>query len=111
MPIGIALLVGIRYSVIVPPVVIFPILLPLSSVNQRLPSGPLAMPIGNALLVGIRYSVMGSVGVGVGVGVAVAAGVALPPPQATKPNESSDVAARIRPKLLPVGPEHLPPAR
>jgi hypothetical protein len=50
MPFGPALqndpqLDGIAYSVNVPLVVIFPILLLLFSVNQRLPSGPAAMSI------------------------------------------------------------------
>jgi len=43
--------------------VIFPILLPLDSVNQRLPSGPTAMPCGFALAGGIGYSVKLRIGV------------------------------------------------
>src|SRR6266705_758713 len=51
--------VGTGYSVIAPPVVIFPILLPLPiSVNQRLPSEPAAIPCGTACSVGMRYSVI-----------------------------------------------------
>ena len=48
---------GRVYSVIVPLVVILPILLPLYSVNQRLPSGPAVMPSGELEPVGIVYSV------------------------------------------------------
>jgi hypothetical protein len=39
-----------------------PILLPLASVNQRLPSGPAVIPTGSLLAVGTRNSVMAPVG-------------------------------------------------
>ena len=44
--------VGTTNSAIVPLGVIRPILLPLSSANQRLPSGPVTIPCGTALGVG-----------------------------------------------------------
>ena len=56
MPSGL-LAVGIGNSVMTPAVVIRPILLPLLSVNQRLPSGPAVMPRGTASGVGIGNSV------------------------------------------------------
>src|ERR1700733_8680559 len=51
-------LVGTVYSVIAPPVVIRPILLPLYSVNHNAPSGPAVMPSGLLPLVGTGYSLM-----------------------------------------------------
>ena len=50
---------GIGYSVIVPLLIlILPILFPVDSVNQILPSGPAVMPFGELLFVGIEYSVI-----------------------------------------------------
>ncbi len=46
-----------------PPEVMRPIWLAMSSVNQRLPSGPAVMSKGPLLLVGVRYSVIAPLGV------------------------------------------------
>ena len=46
------------YSVMVPPGVIIPMLLPLPSVNHKLPSRPVVMVYGQADLVGTTYSVI-----------------------------------------------------
>src|ERR1039457_499022 len=55
---GTAAGVGTRYSVIAPPRVMRPILLPACSVNQRAPSGPTVILPGRLLGLATRYSVM-----------------------------------------------------
>src|SRR5262245_49011180 len=62
MPRGLVLPWGREYSVIVPEVVIFAILLLVSSVNQRFPSDPATMSYGLLLPVGREYSVTVPVG-------------------------------------------------
>src|SRR5271166_4101563 len=61
MLIGALLAVGMANSVMMPPGVMRPILLPntgFSSVNQRLPSGPAVIPVGVAFAVGSGNWVM-----------------------------------------------------
>ena len=60
---GPALTVGTLYWAITPAVVMRPILLPKSSVNHRLLSGPLVMPAGYEVAVGTVYSVAAPAGV------------------------------------------------
>ena len=48
----------VEYSVIDPPGVIFPMVLPMFSVNQRLPSGPLTISCGN-VWISIELPVVG----------------------------------------------------
>src|SRR5258706_70471 len=73
---GKLLAVGTVNSVMTPPVVIRPILLPLCSMNQRAPSGPAVMPRGKLPAVGTGNSLgVGPQGSGVGVLVGVLVGV------------------------------------
>jgi hypothetical protein len=57
MPAGMLEAVGIVNSVIAPHRVMRPILPVAFSVNQTLPSGPVAMAVGSAAAVGSAYSV------------------------------------------------------
>src|SRR5713226_2334104 len=58
MPVGLLPLPGRAYSVMAPVGVILPIWLAFSSVNQRLPSGPLTMVYSPLVAMGMGYSVI-----------------------------------------------------